>query len=453
MVQGLAILSSIRIARALEPLIYGIYSLIFINVGIFLMFSGLGLRLVLIRKISRNSNDAKSVLFYATFIRTLVTIIVVILYYLYNKFISPISESPIVYLMMFYIIASVAWDVIESIAFGHEKMGYSGVLNIIFTAIWVISIYTIPVNYINIYNLILIQVILAGIKSLTYFIISYSQKYFSGALVLNNFYNVCIDIIKQSLPFYFLSIMTLLSTQVPVLFLNYQSNTEEIAFYNIGFKLLSPMQLLLSFALTALFPNLSKLYLDDINRFQRVTKKALIVMSFGGIIIAFIFSIFRWEIVSILYGNQYIRSSDVIGYQCWYTVLFSMFCLIGTVLGSLDKQNLLAVLSLIYNIVSIPILWYSAAYGAVGLSIGYLVAAILNMTYHWIVFQKGLPRSFSLRFSFFLFSTLATSIVLSILFIKQVTPIETRIIVLVLLGTLIAFMLFRYREKLKLYFI
>ena len=162
-------------------------------------------------------------------------------------------------------------------------------------------------------------------------------------------------------------------------------------------------------------------------------RQALIFFTTIGIIGAFVISLFRTEIISILFGPKYILSADAMAYQCWYTVLYALFCLIGTVLGALNRQKLLAILSTFNAIVVTPILWIGAHHGAKGLAIAFVAGALVNMTYTWYYFQKYLPKKIDIKYSLTLFLAIISSI-----FVSRMIPTGFTLLKVIILCLLIA---------------
>jgi O-antigen/teichoic acid export membrane protein len=118
------------------------------------------------------------------------------------------------------------------------------------------------------------------------------------------------------------------------------------------------------------------------------------------------FTLFSKEVVLFLYGNEYLGSVKVILIQCWFTLLFGIFCTIGTVLNSFDKQRLLAILSIIYGTLCIPVFFIGSKYGAIGLAWAFVIGACINMTYHWVIFRKLLFPDVTSIYTLKLFSIL-----------------------------------------------
>jgi len=211
----------------------------------------------------------------------------------------------------------------------------------------------------------------------------------------------------------------MLFNQLPILFLNLNSGAAEVAYFNTANKLLLPITLFITTAMTALFPNLSKLYIVDKIIYKEKIRTALFAIALLGVVGAVTVSFFSSEIVSVLYGHEYQNTSLVMTYQCWFIIAFAFFCFFGSIFSSADKQKLLSYLSIAYAIVSVPILWVGSLYGAEYLSLAFIVTAVINMSYHWYFMQKILPSPLSIAFTIKLFSFIVLPFCFSFLIPNQ----------------------------------
>jgi O-antigen/teichoic acid export membrane protein len=101
---------------------------------------------------------------------------------------------------------------------------------------------------------------------------------------------------------------------------------------------------------------------------------------------SFILSVFGEEIMILIFGDKYIETGFLFSILIWYSLLFSIFNFIGTVLGSIDKQKNLMYLSILYTIILTVFLWFGSKHGATGLALAFIVGGFVNMTYHWKYF-------------------------------------------------------------------
>lgn len=445
LIQVLSIFSSIRLARQLQPLGYGVFNLIALQASIFSIVACYGLRLVIIRHIARNNNDARKVFVLSSHIRLVTTAIALILMFFYNLAFGHESLSTLLVLaVMGLILFQTSWDTIESIFFGFEKMETSGIINLIFTLIWIAEIYIIPNSYFNVEVLSLTFVLNQGLKSLFYYF--WMRRSILNKMPSTTFtnYSEHVDFIKQSNFFFVLAIFSSIQNQMPILLLQFNSTVDQIGLFNLGNRILGPLQMMLNLLLVALFPMLSRLATEDKPLFAKRVKSLMNIIILSGILGSVFFALFSNDVVYLLYGEAYKTSARVILIQCWFTVLFAIFCTIGSVLSALDKQKLLSRLSIIYATTAFPIFYVGTKYGAIGLAWAFVIAAFVNMTYHWVIFRNLIDQNISILYSISIFSIigilsfytgfyeinipfvirLCLGLVLSILFVAYIYKIE-----------------------------
>ena len=449
--QFVSILSSMRIARAMLPDIYGKYNVIFVQVGLFVIIAGFGMGLVIIRMIARKPEESLHIIVTATIIYSITTFIAVISLLIYSNFYNKEFSNLILLLMIVNIVLLIFWNMTNHLAFGLEEMGIPSILNLIFTILFVISVYVLPKSLITIITIYSVTVSIQFIKSIIFITISIKKGFFKGKLYPERMYSLGKDIVVQSLPFLWLAILTAFSNQLPILFLNNRSNSTEVGYFSIGLKLLKPLQMMLALALLAIYPHLSRTYFVDKTKFMKHIRFFFIVVVIIGVCGAFILSFFRAEAVYILYGPKYSKACDVLAYRCWYNVFYAIFSFMGTIFSSLDKQKLLAILSTVYTLFALPIFWIGSNYGARGLAIAFLLGAIINMTYHWVIFQRVIPQRFPTKFTLGIFSFLLCAIIISLLIPTSIGIIlKLGIFSAITLGLLIVYKINNSRIKIIL---
>lgn len=414
--QFFGILATIRIARILLPHGYGLYGLVQTMASLGLVFAGMGLRNVAIRECARHPEESTRIFLKTLVIRIVSIFIVSIGILLYAQF----GRSPIDFTLSVVAISLLIglsfWELVENIAFSQERMEYSAMMNLIGSVLWVVLAWAAPAKWLTPFSVSLAFALLQIVKALGYLIgLYHTDLLFSKSQNLTSRKLTYHNLLKQSLPFYWLAILTSFITQLPILFLAKRSGETEVGLYNAGFRLVNPMQMVLNTALMALYPGLAQAGVNNPDRFMKVLRRALYGITILGTIGAMLISLFRKEVVLLLFGRTFLNAADAMAYQCWYIVFLGIFSLIGTNLAARDQQKLLAGLSTCYAILSIPILWWGAGKGATGLAMAIVVAAIINMSYYWIFFQKTLPRPLSNRLVLHLCTILGIGISISMI--------------------------------------
>lgn len=433
-------------ARQLQPEGYGLFNLVSVQATIFSIIAAYGLRIVVIRHIARSREDARKLFTISSRIRLLTTFIAVVTAIGYNLLLSTDQSlaGSALFVLAILIVFQTFWDTIESISFGFEKMEATGIINLCFTVIWVCQVYIIPTAYFSVTVLLMVFAFNQIAKSITYYLwlrksILYKQS--KPAHISIDAYK---DIIRQSNYYFVLAVFTAIQNQIPILFLQFNSTVDQIGQFNLGYRILSPLQMILNMLLTAIFPMFSRLAVENIELFGKRIKTLLNIIVLFGVWGCMCFALFSKDVVLLLYGSAYLPSANVILIQCWFTVLFAIFCLIGTVLSAYDKQKLLAMLSIIYGIIATPIFFFGAKFGAIGLAWCFVVAALVNMTYHWVIFRKLLKNKISYTYTILVFGSIG---VLS--WATSAYPIEWSFAIRVVTAILLSIFVFVYLYKVE----
>jgi len=270
-------------------------------------------------------------------------------------------------------------------------MEYASGINALGSVLWVLWVWSAPRSVLTVASVSLsfagLQILKAGAFTAQLGRIAPS----AGAWDLSSAQGEFRHLIVDSLPFYWLALLTMVQIQMPILVLAERSNSAQVGLYNVGFRLLNPLQLLMATGLSALYPYLSRAKVHDSARYMRTIELAIKMTIFVGSGFALVISLIRVEVVELLFGNAYTDSATAMAFQCWYTVLYAILCLLGTSLAASDKQRWLAQLATANTLVALPLIWIGTAHGATGLAAGLTVAMAIDLVYVWIVFQKSLP--------------------------------------------------------------
>ena len=317
LIQVVSILSSIRLARQLQPEGYGLFNLVNLQASIFSIVATYGLRLVVIRHIARNKQDARKIFTVNNQIRLLTTTIAVILAVGYSQLHNNQSLAPLlVFALIFLIVFQSMWDSIDSIAFGFEKMQTSGIISLVLTIVWIGEIYLIPNSAFTATNLMLAFVLNMGLKTLVYYV--WLRRKILSAIFPQKIagFEDHKMLIRQSNFYFILAIFSSIQSQIPILLLQFNSTIDQIGLFNLGNRILSPLQMMLSMLLTALFPMLARLAIDNKPLFAERVVSLLNIIILTGIWGSLCFALFSFDIVRLLYGKAYVTSSNVILIQC-----------------------------------------------------------------------------------------------------------------------------------------
>jgi O-antigen/teichoic acid export membrane protein len=396
-VSAIGMFTSVYVARVLSPVNYGKYGVILSVVSILSVFSSLGLPTTITREVSRNQDNSNFYFWSSAigyFLGFLLSTALVFLL-CYFKIIN--IESHFHGLILLSLFFSSVWNMLQNVAFGMQRMEHVSMVNLIMTiALLVIYIVT-PKNYVTLEYVLSLTIVIQLFKdAILYWSFNKSNLFKSNTKVsFKSKVNFSIILIKVSFPFLILGFFSMLSNQMPIQFLNINSGSEEVAFFNAANKLLLPVSLIITTAMTAVFPNLTKLYTKDRLNYINKIRSGFKLLIYFGVLGAVIITLFKYEIVELVYGKLYFNTALVLTYQVWFMVTFSIFNFIGTILSSSDNQKLLTYLSIVYAIISVTILWLGSFYGAEYISLSFLIASFINLTYHWYFMEKALSWPFN----------------------------------------------------------
>lgn len=430
--QALGMIALIRVARILAPAGYGYYNLVQTSASIGMVIAGLGMRNVIIRDCARNPEKIKSQYFTGLFVRLLFSSIVgmgIIFYALLSPHVLPISLSGFTIMLL---LGLIIWDTTESISFGMQRMEFSSRTNTLGSALWLLWVWCVPASVLTVaivsFSFALLQIIKAVL-------LGWQVKRIippAYALERSSLRKDGLSLITASLPFYWMMLLETVQGGLPVLILAQRSIPEQVGLFNIGFRLLRPLQLLFLTNITVLYPYLSKAKQKNPAQYMRAMERALKITLVIGGACAFLVSLLRKEVVYLLFGEKYAGSADAVAYQCWYTVLWAIVMLIGTSLLASDRQHLWAVLTTIFTIFTLPIIWFGAGHGATVLAAWKAVGVAITLIFIWPFFKKSLPSGFLSR------DVMYSSIVLSIAILcSWLTPSNISIAIKILITGII----------------
>lgn len=440
--RAINMVTNVIVARWLEPAGYGLYSLVLTYVSLYSAIASLGLQYIINKLVARNQDNSRK-FFYICLVLRCIGYLIAVVVFLFSDIASFHLDTIILYAVLIGIFCDSLWGGLQSIAFGMQRMEWNSIIDVSTAALTLFTYILLQLSSNNLITVETVTWIYIGIyiiKNITYWGVLEKTHLITGNYSIKSIQKKeCKTILRESFPFYILVLMGLFTNQLPIVFLEDHSGINEVAYFNTANKLLLPLTILLSNALTALFPNQSQSFVQDREKFWRTSKQMLLIIIIGGSLLAFSISVLKDEIVWFLYGQNYNSTGNVMAYQCWYIVLFAVFSLNGNILGAADKQKILMLESIVYAVITTPIIYYGSFYGADGLSISYVIASVINLFYLYYILHK-------ISKSIFNFRTVIISLFILLFFscFAYLIPSDTTIIVKVGLIVLIWLLTYRF---------
>lgn len=447
--QFIGVVTSIRVTSYLGVEDYGLFTLMLVQVAIFSIITNFGLRQVIVRIISRDISKFTigRILNFSFRIKFIAYLATVLSYLLYIHLAKTFSEYvTFISIVLILIFVQACINTLESIAYGLEKMWPSSALNTMITVFWAFFLFAFNEDFYGLENMILsylmLQLLYLGVYS-TWFYYQYRKvETFSSSqsYKIKTFF-------QEAFPFFILAIFTSVHNSLPVLMLELRSTAIEISYFNLGFRLVSPVNMMLFTLLMALYPMLCRVAEQNRDLFFERVKDLILVLVITGTCTAISFSLFSNEVVILLYGAEFQGSALVIELQVWYLIFFIVFSVFGTVLSAFNMQKKLARLSMVYAIVSMPIFFVSSTYGSRGLAIGFLLSAIGNFSYHLYYFWKWTGGGISIKFLIKLYLYLSLIVALVPLLLNVIAiPFLMKVVFVSLLFLALVGYLFRWYQ-------
>jgi O-antigen/teichoic acid export membrane protein len=365
--------------------------------GIGFVFACTGFRNVITRQVARSPEMVSRLLQAALWFRVCAGLVAAIGIGAYSLISTAGFPQPLAAAAIALMAGQLAWDFLESAAFGRQDMKGSAVINAVGSAVWAAAVWLAPKTWITPLTVSWSFAALQLLKAAPY--VRASRV---GSLLTET---ACAGpdnlggraLLRESFPFFLVSVLTAATSQLPVLFLAERSGEREVGLFNAGYRLTAPITMLISTVLTALYPRLAQSSAHDRGGFTRQARRAFLWLTGAVAGAAVVATLFSAETVGLLYGYAYQDSAAALTFQCWFLVPYAALCMIGTTLAACDRQNCLASLSAACAAISTPILWYGAGHGATGLAQAMMIAAAVNLTYHWIVFVRAVTEPKPMR--------------------------------------------------------
>lgn len=380
------------ITRLLGKEGFGLYSFAFAYVGMFMLFSHLGLSTLITREIAKQKSNAEN-LISKTF--PLVLILSVFTFIIVNFSIYAFNlsqnERLSIFIFSFYMFFDTISRYFISIFRAYERMEFEAILNV--TERITLLIAAILIWYTD-KGLILLLVVFASMEfiktSTALFLI---RKYFLR-FKWSRITNQSLTLLKQSLPFALVGLFGTISIRIDTIILNYFHNQEVVGLFNAAKKLIESLSFIPENIAYALFPALSVLYISQKKEFNRTFQLSFQYLLILAIPLSAGIFFMAPQIIQLIYEPEFFESSVALKWLAiWLGLLFLKFAF-ATTLNAIGKQLLFAILvgismtlNIIFNYLLIPDL------NILGASIASVISesAIVIMTFIALIRFTHLP--------------------------------------------------------------
>jgi O-antigen/teichoic acid export membrane protein len=211
---------------------------------------------------------------------------------------------------------------------------------------------------------------------------------------------------------------------------------------------MNPIILVINYALTAIFPNLSQLWATNKIKFNQYLSNGFKYFMIIALILCFTFTLFAKEIIVILFTEDYLPAVQVCQVQIWFIFFMSINSFIGTIWGAIDKERLLVRTTIINSLISTPALFIGSYFGAIGLALSYVISFAIFEVYIWFEFRKSGISKIKGELSFWILST--ALMIISAIFIQFDFPLFLKILIDAFFVIILVLYIIRSIRQLKL---
>ena len=421
---GLVVL--LKLAKIFDPDNYGTFTFMLIQCQMLVSIADLGLRNILIRKIARNPNYSSSLFITSLKLKIIFSFILLLIYFVYNSIFSSLSSLQFI-LIFILLFINCSNNLFESLYWGYQKMTITSVLNITFSILWVSFIYIMPEKLIDIALLFIALIVFSALKLFMYFYYTFRFKILKGKS--RSFKSESITLMNESWPYFSLVLLMVPSNYLAINFLELNSDKDELGFFNLSYKILAPILVIINLSMSAIFPNLSILYKKNKDIFLETIKNGFNGFIFFVLICCSLTGVFMEQLILIFLPLKYVPGIKVAQILIWYILLMSLNTFIGTIWGASDKEKLIFKSSVVNMIIATPILYQSSFYGALGLSYGYLISFSIFQLYIWYAFLYSM--NFKLKDFYFPLTIIPVTFVMNFYFLNN-SDLKFKLVVMII---------------------
>ncbi len=390
------IVFTVYAARKLGSLGLGEYAIAGSVVGLFSVFTELGLNNLFVREVARYRDKTGYYLGSMLVLKACLSAVVLLSIGLVTKLLgySEVVEQTI-YLLALALVFSSFSSLLTSLFQAYEKMEFNAILGILNSAVLTVGgVVALYLGY-GVVGLGWVAILAAAVVLITA-LITIGKKFKFGRLKLNKAFLG--QILKEAVPFaainilitiYHRSDMVLLS-KLPIIG---AGNEVAVGLYSASYKFVDTLQMVPAIVTGAAFPLFSRLYLENKTKFYSTFQKILKYLVILGIPMAVGTTLLAEPIIKLAYGPDFIRSAASLRILIWAVGVIFVSSLFASTLTSMGKMKVLVAITALNVIVSLGLnLFLIPTWGLglsfIGASLTTLLTEVLGFTLVLWYFSK-----------------------------------------------------------------
>ena len=390
------IVFTVYAARKLGSMGLGEYAIAASVVGLFSVFTELGLNNLFIREVARHKDKTGYYLGSMLVLKACLSATVLLSIGLVTKLLgySAVVEQTI-YLLALALVFSSFSSLLTSLFQAYEKMEFNAVLGILNSAVLTVGgVVVLSLGY-GVVGLGGVA-ILAAVVVLIAALITIGKKFKFGKWKVNKAFLG--QILKEAVPFAVINILITIYHRSDMVLLSKlpiagASNEVAVGLYSASYKFVDTLQMVPAIVTGAAFPLFSRLYFKNKTKFYATFQKILRYLVILGIPMAVGTTLLAEPIIKLAYGASFLPSAASLRILIWAASIIFVNSLFASVLTSMGRMKVLVVViggnvlfSLTSNFILIPA--WGLGLSFIGASLTTLLTEILGLSLLCRFFSK-----------------------------------------------------------------
>ncbi|MCD7781501.1 MAG: flippase [Methanosphaera sp.] len=338
-------------ARYLGTYDYGLLSSATSFVGLFGIFCDLGLSTYAIREVSRDKSLLSKYFGTVFVIRVILSIVTFIIYMFFIWISNFTYDGTVVMLLLgIYMIFNSLTLANYSMFQSNEKMQYQTIGNVIYSvSVLLIILYIIHEKC----NVIIVALGYPIAITLSFIYTVYITYKHYPRLTISLDKSFMKNLFAKGIPFGITSIFTSVYFWIALIILTYTASSDAVGLFSSSQKLLLVVSAIAYLVSNAIFPVMSELYTQNIEKLRGLYYKILKFLLILGIPMVLIASLYASDIINLIYGSEYVVGSTALSILIFAGVFMLLSNISSTLLGAINKQTVATKISCIGAIFSI----------------------------------------------------------------------------------------------------
>lgn len=406
----------VYMTRYLGAIKYGRYAFAVSFTSLFLIFANPGLNVLGIREIARKPQEANKYLTNASFIKLVLSFIMIIMaFVVINLMHYPKETITVVYIVAFIVFFVSFGTFLRSVFRAFEKMKYETftmiIERILVTGVGLLGLF-LGYGLIKILCMMLLAQLVGFL--LTYLILI--RKFARPRLAMLDF-SFIKKLIKLALPFAAAFIFSTIYAQTDTVMLSVMKGDAVVAWYNAAHKLVWGIRLIPTAIVGSIYPVISKYFISSKDNLKIAYEKSFKFLAILAIPMGIGTTLIADRIIYFLYGKEFASSIGALQVLIWSGSLIFLTSIIGYVLVSINRQIvdtrvvcIAAFTNVILNLLLIPRFSY------IGAGIASVISFIIIFIYEFNYLQKHFYRIYVFKITLKpLFAALIMGVIIYVL--------------------------------------